>query len=188
MPQPCTVCTHPDRPEIDRRLSSQACNVAALARELGLDAKAMTRHRARHIPQLLVAFTAKARTLTLEQLEAEAERLYVTTLDALARAEQGTLAKVKHVDPETGEVTYPTVRTVSHTAVGRMIREARAGLVQLVTLAGERPDDEGRPTNVADGALSADTRTALEAVLARTQREGGPTDQVAMHHDAYAEL
>lgn len=170
MPQPCQVCVHVDRANIDRALAQHRVNVAALARDLGLNAKAMHRHRERHIPSFLPVFSARAQTRTLEELEAEAERLHVAALDALALAEAGTLEWVQERNKETGEMEWAQVRRISHTAIARSIREARACLTQLTSLAGDRPDERGRPTNASDRALSEDIRHALTEVMERSRR------------------
>ena len=49
MPSPCTVCLHPDRAEVDRRLARECVKVAPLARTLGVGRKALERHRDRHV-------------------------------------------------------------------------------------------------------------------------------------------
>lgn len=167
MPRPCTICSHLERANIDRRLCFQVVNVAQLAREYGVKPDAMHAHRRNHLPEFLPAFQAQAGALTLTQLQAEAQRLYLVTLDALAMAEAGVLERVKITDPDTGEETYEHRPVVSITGVARMIREARAGLGQLAALAGDRGDDEGRPSTGADAELGAAIRTQLARVVAR---------------------
>lgn len=48
----CTVCSHPDRDKIDRRLVGGE-SARGIAREFGLSHAAADRHRARHIPHEL---------------------------------------------------------------------------------------------------------------------------------------
>ena len=48
MPQPCKVCHHPSRAEIDRRLLSGEA-AAAVARTLGLTKQAVNRHAKNHL-------------------------------------------------------------------------------------------------------------------------------------------
>ena len=111
MSRPCTVCSHWERSEIDRRLSLQVCNVAALAREYGLKKDAVHAHRRNHLPEFLPALQASQRAFTMDELTAEAKRLYDITLDNLAMAEAGTLRMVKRADPGTGEEVAEAVFT-----------------------------------------------------------------------------
>jgi hypothetical protein len=159
MPQPCSVCSHVERAEIDRRLAFQVVNVASLAREYGLGKDAVHRHRSRHLPAFLPAFQASEDALTLGTLQAEARRLYVVTLDALAAAQAGVLA---HVDADGTQH-----RVLSMSAIARMIREARAGLDQLARLAADGADPNERPTGVSNGALDASIQAALTQVVQR---------------------
>ena len=167
MPRPCAVCAHVERAEIDRRLSMQVCNLSELARTAGVPRKSLVAHRERHLPLFLPAFQASADALTLGELQGEARRLYMTTLDALARAEAGVLGKVKAKDSETGEEYWYETQVVSHTAIARMIREARAGLDQLTRLAADRPDEKGRPSNSGDAQLGEAIRLQLQRVIER---------------------
>jgi len=168
MPRRCTVCAHEERAEIDRRLSFQVCNVAALAREFGLKDDALHAHRRNHLPAFLPALQARADALTLSQLQAEAMRLYNVTLDALAGAEAGTLRRINRTDPETGEEVAATTKVVSHAAVAHMIREARAGLDQLARLAADRPDEPSGPSNVGSSEWNDRISEALQRAIART--------------------
>lgn len=163
MPMPCTVCAHPQRGEIDARLAVQVVNVKQLALSYGLKRDAVARHRAKHLPAFLPALQARADALTLDQLNAEAQRLYLVALDALARAEAGTLA---HVGDD-GERTY----AVSSTAVARLLREARSSLDLLAKLAVAAPSQPGgsdQPELTAgDPALDARIAAALDRAIAR---------------------
>lgn len=153
MPQPCRVCAHIARAEIDRRLAVQVVNVSSVARDYGLSAKAVSRHRARHLPDFLVGLTARAQLPDIEQLGAEAQRLYLTTLDALARAEAGVLA-----DTGVGRLKRPAV---SHTAVAAYLREARQGLELLARLA-DNAEPRSEVSPISEGLESRIT-AALDA-------------------------
>jgi transposase-like protein len=156
----CTVCAHLRRAEIDQRLAFQVVNVSALARELGVSETTVRRHREKHLPQFLAAFQASASALTLGALQAEAQRLYVLTLDALAKAEAGVLVDVSRDGEQ--------VREVSHTAIARFIKEARQGLGLLAKLSADAGVENERPAGIADGELSARISAALEGTMART--------------------
>ena len=105
MPRICTTCAHLQRAQIDERLALQVVNIAQVARDYGLDRKSVARHRDQHLPQFLRAFAGRAAALDVSKIQAEAERLYLTTLDALARAEQGTLARID----EDGKARFATL-------------------------------------------------------------------------------
>jgi hypothetical protein len=160
MGMPCTVCAHPARGIIDQRLAVQVVNVKQLAAEYGLGRDAVARHRSKHLPLFLPAFQAQADALTLGQLGAEAQRLYLLSLDALAQAEAGVLVALDDHGAE--------VRKVSSTAVARLLREARASLGMLAKLAA----DGQAPVEAAakhDEALDARIAAVLERAVSRTQ-------------------
>ncbi len=165
MPTPCSVCAHLERASIDERLSLQVVNVAAVARSYGLGKDAMRTHRLRHLPQFLPAFKASAAALTLGSLQAEAQRLYEVTLDALARAEAGVLTDVDR--------DGKPVREVSMGAIARFIKEARQGLGLLAKLSADAGIESERPAGIADGELSARISAALLGTMERAR--GGPT-------------
>jgi len=167
MPRVCTVCASLERAEIDRRLSFQVCNVAALAREFGLNKDAMHAHRKNHSPAFLSTLQAQADALALSQLQAESQRLYRVTLDALAQAEAALLRRVGTTDSDTCEQRVEDVAPVSFMSVARMIREARAGLDQLVRFAADAPDLQGRRSKPADLELGDEIRKQLARVVAR---------------------
>jgi hypothetical protein len=159
MPRVCTVCAHLQRAAIDERLALQVVNVAQVARDYGLDRKAVARHRDQHLPQFLRAFAGQALGLDAEQLNAEAQRLYLITLDALARAEHGALS---HID-EDGKAQ----RRVSNTAIARFIREARQGLDLLAKLSAATPPPE---TSHEDGKFAQRVQEALGRIEALQSR------------------
>lgn len=170
MPKPCSVCVRLDRGEIDRRLSFQVINMSQLARELGLSRDALYAHRKAHLPTFLPAFQASAEALTLGTLQAEMQRLHSVTLDALARAEAGTLVRNVHGEP-VYDAAGDVQREVSTSEVARMIREARQNLGLLTKLSADAASTNDRPAGVANGELDARLTTALERVVARsTQR------------------
>lgn len=180
MPKPCTVCTHLKRAEIDVLLARQACSPTAIGRQYGLHKDALIRHRERHLPSFLPAFTAQADGLVQPMLTAEYQRLYMHGLDNLARAEAGVLERVVHEDPETGERYVEHRPRVSTQDVARAIREARSTLDSLLRLtAGEREPDTA--PQAGDAALGAAIRAQLEAVIAR---RGGPTEPAAIEGSA----
>lgn len=186
MGMPCTVCAHPNRSEIDQRLAVQVVNVKQLARSYGLGRDAVARHRAKHLPAFLPALASRAGALTLDQLNAEAQRLYLVALDALAKAEAGTLAHVG----EDGTATY----AVSSTAVARLLREARASLDLLAKLAVAAPSAPVDPAP-ADSALETQLDTRIAQALDRAIARRDPhiedaviVDDVPRQHPTMAAL
>ena len=154
MPQPCTVCLHPDRAEIDRRLAAQIVNVSAVARDYGLHVSPVRRHRLQHLPDFLVALTSEAVAPSDRAIHAELQRVYLTALDALARAEAGTLVQISTVD---GKPVYD--RIWSPTAVARLIGEARKSLGVISALVSGT--QQSAPADVKNAELDAAMLRAL---------------------------
>lgn len=164
MGKPCSVCAHSQRGEIDRRLAWQVVNLSQLATAFGLKRDALRRHRERHLPGFLPAFAAEAAGLSVDTLNAEAQRLYHVTLDALAQAEQGVLTNIEK--NAAGDVVES--RRVSSSAVARLIREARAGLDLLTKLAASGEVAPAVQEHGRDAALEARLLAALDRVTQRS--------------------
>lgn len=152
MPRPCTVCTHIERSTIDVQLSQQRVNVSAVAKAHGLKRMALVNHRQKHLPAFLQAFTASADSPNESALQAEAQRLYLASLDALAAAERGVLIGV---DSE-----GLAMHRVSMTAVAACLREARANLASLLNLArdAQTADESPRASTELGSRMSAAVR------------------------------
>lgn len=168
MPKACKVCAHPNRAAIDRRLANQVVNVSALSREFGLNRNAVMSHRSHHLPDFLVALTAQAQLPEQEQVNAELQRLYLTTLDALARAEAGTLVQVGHTD---GGPLYE--RIWSPSSVARLISEARKSLGLISALVA------GSPQTSTPATSNAALEDAFMRALAREEQRA----LASSHHD-----
>lgn len=158
MPRPCTVCAHLKRAEIDQRLAFQVVNMSQLSREYGVGKDAIRGHRAKHLPAFLPAFQARADALTLDTLSAEAQRLYLVSLDALAAAERGVLIEVGEDGTE--------YRKVSSTSIARLLREARTTLGMLASLAADGAGPE-ETAKVANTELDSRIAAALDRVASR---------------------
>jgi len=78
MPQPCTICTHTSRPEIDRLIVSGEPN-QRVATKFGVTESAIRRHRASHLPQAL----AKAQAAKEVARAGYKTKLILLRLDAL---------------------------------------------------------------------------------------------------------
>ena len=162
MPRPCTVCLHPDRAEVDRRLASGRENVAALARTLGVGRKALERHRDRHVPAPLANIRAHVDAEGASPLLGELERLYHLTLAALASAEGAALS---HIDPDrVGPVA-------SHAAIAASVNEARrlvGDIAELFDGAAEAGQLVEPPDPVLEARIQATLARVAERSLALT--------------------
>jgi hypothetical protein len=153
MPRICKVCVHPKRTEIDERLAFQVVNVSALAREYGVPRKSIERHRDLHLAEFLAAFKSSADAPDIGRLNAEAQQLYLTTLDALARAQAAVLT---HSDTNNFAKHETSLLTVA-----RLIGEARKGLDLIARLAVAEPN---RPKRAQEAAAP---NPELDASFAR---------------------
>jgi hypothetical protein len=179
----CTVCAHKKRAEIDMRLAVQVVNLSALGKEYGVKRDAVRRHRDRHLPHFLPAFAAQAAQLEPGTIAAEAQRLYLTALDNLARAEAGVTVKVTHNDDGTTTETHK----VNSGAVARMIREARMGLDLLHKLSVASGASNAAPAGV-DRELDERIATALERVASRGVTTDPHNTTISIDAVEYAEL
>jgi hypothetical protein len=87
MPQPCSVCHHPDRNEIDKALAAGGLN-RRLAAQFGLKEGAIRRHRAAHLSPVVARAAASAEAERAGSLVEQVLALQSKTLELLARAEQ----------------------------------------------------------------------------------------------------
>lgn len=170
MPKPCSVCAHIRRAEIDGKLAQQVVNLSAIGRDYGLKRDALRAHRAKHIPSFLPMLIGRAAVPDVDQLQAEAERLYAVSLDALARAEAGVLVQIDDDGTE--------VRKVSSTAIARAIREARGSLDLLVKLSTAGASAANGAGQAGDAALGARIEQALSKVMQRAALPTGEADDV----------
>lgn len=90
----CRVCSHPQRPEIDRRLAQGTTN-PTIAAEFGMSRDSVRRHRDRHLSAALKAVATRRETAGAVKASDRAEELYVKAygiLEAAEEAKQGSLA------------------------------------------------------------------------------------------------
>ena len=87
MPRTCTICTHEERPAIDRALV-QGASFRGIARDFGISEDAVTRHKAEHLPTLLVKAQEAEEAAAADDLLAELRSLQATTLSLLRKAER----------------------------------------------------------------------------------------------------
>ena len=125
MPNPCTVCQHPEREAVDHHLVNGRSN-RAVARQYDLGREAIRNHRTRHVPETLT----KARRA---QEEAHADDLLDQVRQLRDRA-LGILERAEAAD--------------DHKVALAAIREARATVELLAKLVGEL--DERPVVNIAN--------------------------------------
>jgi hypothetical protein len=111
----CTVCTHPDRAEIDEALVAGVSSAEIAGRYRTVGERAIRRHRTNHLPETLAKAHEAEEVAQADSLLEQVRDLQERALDILDQAE------------EAGEL---------RTALGA-IREARGNLELLAKLLGE---------------------------------------------------
>jgi hypothetical protein len=86
MPRPCSICKHPDRDAIDRRLvnGDPLPEITALFR---VSDDALTRHKAKHIPPALAKASEAAEVAQADTLLREVKALRAKAYSLLLQAE-----------------------------------------------------------------------------------------------------
>jgi hypothetical protein len=85
MPRVCTICTHPDRAEIDRALVSGEA-LRGIARRFAASEDACFRHRSDHLPAHVATAKAAADVAQADDLLSQVRDLHRLALHLLARA------------------------------------------------------------------------------------------------------
>jgi hypothetical protein len=138
VPQPCTICTHPERAAIDQALVGDAVN-RRLAQQYDLTEQAIRRHKAEHLPDALVQAGAAQEVARADVLISQVEGLRNKAVAILLKAEKA------------GELRTALMA----------IREAREILALLLEVEGRL---DRRPVNI----LVAPQWLELRAVLIQT--------------------
>jgi len=146
MPRTCTLCSHPERPEIDRALVGGASN-RSIALHLGVSHMAVQRHRAHLSARLVRAREAKA--------EREARSLLDQMDEHLARAKD----VLDRVVPKQGRI-----RAFEAAAA---LREVRETLMSIGKLTGELRSDTRVQVNIIQSPEWLALQERLLAVLRR---------------------
>lgn len=137
MPRRCTICTHPERAEIDSCLV-RGEPFRRIAAERGVTEQSVRRHRADHLPESLVKAEEAREVDVANTLLHEVRELQVRALGILTKAE------------EAGDLRAAT----------GAIREARSTIELLAKLTGEL--DERTEVNIV---LSPQWLTIRVAIL-----------------------
>ncbi len=87
MPRTCTICTHSERPAIDRALV-QGAPLRNIAERHGVSLGAVHRHQTDHLPTLLTKAHDAEEAAAADDLLAQLHSLQATTLSLLAKAER----------------------------------------------------------------------------------------------------
>lgn len=86
--RPCTVCQHPKRDEIDKRLASDA-NFAGISRDFaGISEDALKRHKERHLPEALAKAKDIKEVANADTLLEDVQALRKRALGILETAEE----------------------------------------------------------------------------------------------------
>lgn len=85
MPRRCTVCDHPQREEIDRRLVGGEA-YRDIARQFGLSKDAISRHKESHIPDALVVAQEAGEVAQADDLLAQVKALQTEAQEILGEA------------------------------------------------------------------------------------------------------
>jgi hypothetical protein len=88
MPRTCTVCTHPERREIDRALVARSASYRDIAGQYGVSRTAISRHTQEHLPETLARAHAAEQAARADELLMDVRRIGVKTLRALTTAEE----------------------------------------------------------------------------------------------------
>jgi hypothetical protein len=118
VPRPCTVCAHPEREAIDAALVAGA-SASEVATNRDVSIRAVQRHKAAHLPAVMVQAAAAAEVVRADDLLQQARDLQAKALSILSQAEAA------------GDL---------RTAVAAN-REARGCLELLARLLGEMPEN-----------------------------------------------
>jgi hypothetical protein len=87
MPRVCTICTHPQRPEIDRALVEGA-TYRTIADRYGLSETALKRHKADHLPAHVAKARDAAEVADADDLLQQIRALRNKAISILTKAEQ----------------------------------------------------------------------------------------------------
>jgi hypothetical protein len=141
MPRSCTVCTHPDKAQIDEALVAgvPAAEISGRYRTIG--ERALRRHKANHLPAKLVMAEKAEEVAQADDLLDQLKDLQTRTLAILEAAES----------------------TNQHRTALSAIREARSNLELLAKLLGEL--DERPQVNVLLSPQWLELRVAIVGSL-----------------------
>ena len=87
MPRKCSICSHPDRKEIDAALVNRA-SLRNIAKQFGSSAAALHRHKRDHLPAVLAKAQEAAEVVRGDDLLAQVAELQRKALSILSTAER----------------------------------------------------------------------------------------------------
>jgi hypothetical protein len=141
MPRRCSVCTHPDRENIDEALVGATAISAISAKYRDISEDALGRHKANHLPAKLLVARAAAEVAHADTLLGQVSNIQERALAILAKAENA------------GDL---------RTALAA-ISQARQNLELLAKLAGEL--EQGATTNIYLNAEWIELRAVIVEAL-----------------------
>jgi transposase-like protein len=151
MPQVCKVCTHEDRPEIERAIVERTGTLTVIASRYDVSDASLRRHRDNHLPQIRAR--AEAREADAVDAVAEAAESERVRLDDL-------LLRVRRLADEAEKILR---ETDNPTTALRANREARESLKLLAQMVGELQD--GVQVNVLVNPVWLHMKTVIKAAL-----------------------
>ena len=93
MARTCTVCSHPEKEEIDRLLV-RGDSIAGIARDFAVSEDALKRHFDNHVPKTLAASPSAKEITDADKLLSEIETVKARALSLLDKAEEAQDTRV----------------------------------------------------------------------------------------------
>ena len=94
MPRKCSICCHPQRDEIDKRLARRD-SIAGISRDIaGISEDALARHKESHLPEALAKAQEAKEESRADNLLDELQMARQRTYDLLDKAEEAASVKV----------------------------------------------------------------------------------------------
>jgi hypothetical protein len=148
MPQRCTVCSHPKRDDISRKLLDPGAGLAALSEAYGLSTSALDRHRQNHLKVSTGLVSEAKNALTVVAYASDLFDRSVRLLDAAEAGLDGTPRSVQ--------------------AAAASVREVRQSIELLARLVvtGPQPEAEAKNAWLDEQITAAVDRLALPALSA----------------------
>lgn len=159
----CSICTHPDRKELDRLLVSRGASYRDIARRFGVSKSALARHRKEHLPALLAMAYEAEQVAHSNDLLAEANMLRTKTLELLERAEHEGDLKTALAGVRTA---LSSVELLAKMAVAVDERARREEEAERKSIEREQTEVEAGDLKLLQAILAdADAMNALEKVF-----------------------
>lgn len=154
MPRVCTICSHPDRIEIDSLIANSEPYLR-IAKKFGLNDVTVGTHAKNHVQSVLDALEQGARDAIAEKRAQYYEAVYLPLPD-----------KSVYIENKLWADYYAADKTSDKMAVMREIQKQQA---EQAKLAGEYTQDKKNP---------ADNKTIIEETIRELMAENIPEEQI----------